>query len=146
MQLEEDDVLSKISGGKEVMAKEPIKNEMIKSTAGASIVRRNTGKVSLKEGKYFLDIGGKSEELPHKLASDQTALKALVGKEVDVVYSPGNTFITALHPKIPGLKCFMCYVPIDWKHITIDEKVRANLAKEYLDKKLITKETYAKLQ
>jgi hypothetical protein len=129
------------------MAKEPIKNEMIKSTAGASIGRKKTGKVTLKEGKYFLDIGGKSEELPHKLASDQTALKALVGKEVEVVYSPGNNaFITALQPLIPGLKCFMCYVPIDWKHITIDEKVRMNLAKEYLDKKLITKETYAKLQ
>jgi hypothetical protein len=56
------------------------------------------GKVVHKEGKYFLEVAGKMEELPVGLLTDEGFLKEQVGKEVEVLYSTPKPFVMAIKP------------------------------------------------
>ena len=62
------------------------------------------GKVLHKEGKFFLEVGGKTEELPVGLLADEGFLKELVGQEVEVLYSTPKPFVLAFKPiRGPGI-------------------------------------------
>jgi hypothetical protein len=62
------------------------------------------GKVVQKEGKYFLDVAGKMEELPIGLFTDEGFLKEQAGQEVEVFYSTPRPFVVAIKPMgIPGI-------------------------------------------
>lgn len=77
------------------------------------------GKIILEEGKYFLDIDGKKQELPAGTI-DEAKLKELAGKEVEIIYSEPQSFVVGIKAdKTIILNCFIfpwppkppCYVP-----------------------------------
>jgi hypothetical protein len=108
------------------------------------------GKVIHKEGKYFLEVAGKMEELPVGLLSDEEFLKEQVGQEVEVFYTIPKSFVAAIKPVgKPGI--MLCNAPAEFlrgsKFVTkptpaITLKVAANLLKEGF----ITKEVHDKIQ
>ena len=62
------------------------------------------GKVVHKEGKYFLEVAGKMEELPVGLLTDEGFLKEQAGQEVEVYYTIPKSFVAAIKPiGIPGI-------------------------------------------
>jgi hypothetical protein len=62
------------------------------------------GKVVHQEGKYFLEVAGKKEELPVGLFTDEGFLKDQVGQEVEVFYSTPRPFVVAIKPvRLPGI-------------------------------------------
>ena len=69
------------------------------------------GKVVHKEGKYFLDVAGKLEELPVGLPAGEKLLKEQVGQEVEVFYSIPKPAVVALKP-INLRKIIYCNIPV----------------------------------
>lgn len=126
------------------------------------------GKIILEEGKYFLDIDGKKQELPAGTI-DEAKLKELAGKEVEIIYSEPQSFVVGIkvdklptitcyirpwpphppcyiwHPHPPCyMYCFVCYLPADWLIKGVEVEVRKNLAQRFLDEGIISKENYEK--
>jgi len=56
------------------------------------------GKVLHKDGKYFLEVAGKTEELPAGVLTDEGFLKAQAGQEVEVFYTNPKSFVAAIKP------------------------------------------------
>ena len=71
------------------------------------------GKVVHKEGKYFLDVAGKMEELPVGLLTDEGFLKEQAGQEVEVYYTIPKAFVAAIKP-IGGTGIMLCNAPAEF--------------------------------
>lgn len=56
------------------------------------------GKLVYKEGKYFLDVAGRTEALPTGLLTDETFLREQVGKELEVFFTIPKPFVAAMKP------------------------------------------------
>jgi len=68
------------------------------------------GKIVHKEGKFFLDVAGKTEALPTGLLTDEAFLKEQVGKEVEVFFTIPKSFVAAIRPiGRPGI--ITCNIP-----------------------------------
>jgi hypothetical protein len=108
------------------------------------------GKVVLKEGKYFLDVAGKMEELPVGLLADEKVLKEQVGQEVEVFYSIPKPAVVAIKPS--GIKRvpILCNIP-QWEWVggiitqPSAEMTRA-VATKLLKEGVITQGVYDKMQ
>jgi hypothetical protein len=110
------------------------------------------GTVAFEEGKYFLEVEGRREELPIGLVAEEAQLKELVGQEVEVLYSEPRRIVVALVAR-ERLR-FTCYLPAwppwpshpaPWVIRGVEREVRANLAERFFEEKLISKEVYEKL-
>lgn len=103
----------------------------------------SSGKVVHKEGKYFLEAEGKTEELSLAHAS-AAQLKELAGQTVDVIYSEPKPSVIG----IGGKHCFiLCYIPANpWGQVVIPEKeLVQKLANKFLAEGLISKEIFDKI-
>jgi len=110
------------------------------------------GTVVFKEGKYFLEVEGRREELLVGLVADEAQLRKLVGQEVEVLYSePRRVVVGLVAREIGPILCYVrppwpvCYYPIPWILRGVEREVRVNLAKRFLEEGLISEEVYAKL-
>jgi len=111
-----------------------------------------TGTVVFEEGKYFLEVEGRREELLAGLVADEEQLRKLVGEEVEVLYSEPKRFVVGLvSRKIGPILCYVwppwpvCYYPVPWILRGVEKEVRVNLAKRFLKEGLISEEVYDKL-
>jgi hypothetical protein len=107
------------------------------------------GKVVQKEGKYFLDVAGKMEELPVGLLADQRFLKEQVGQEVEVLYSIPKPHVVALKTlKIPRI--ILCNIPApEWLGNIITHpsaEMTVSVATRLLKEGFITQEVFDKIQ
>ncbi len=108
------------------------------------------GKVIHKEGKYFLDVAGKMEELPVGLLTDEEFLKEQVGQEVEVFYTIPKSFVAAIKPVgRPGI--MLCNAPAEFlrggKFVTKPSAaVTLKVAAKLLQEGFITKEVHDKIQ
>ncbi len=111
------------------------------------------GTVSFEEGKYFLEVEGKREELPVGIVAE-AKLKELVGREVEVLYTEPRRFVAGLvDRKIGPILCYIpipippipCYIPPPWFFRGVEEQVRINLAKQFLEEGLISEEIFGRL-
>jgi hypothetical protein len=114
--------------------------------------RRIVGKVLLEGDKYFIDVAGRREELPPGVIGDEAELKELVGEQVEVFYSEPTRFIVGLkHPRRPPWMCYLprppwlCYLPPPWVFKGFEKEIRLNLARQFLEEGLISKEVYDRL-
>jgi len=110
------------------------------------------GKVFFEKGKYFLEVEGKRWELEAGGIIIDGRIEDLVGQEVEVLYSePTRLVVGLVAKKIGGVLCYIrphpiCYIPADpWIFRGIEREVRVNLAKRFLEEKLISKEVFEKL-
>lgn len=112
-----------------------------------------TGKVTLKDGKYFLEMEGKSQQITEKAISDPAALKSLAGQNVAVTLSSGaNPFPVDISlaaaaagkgQKPPKLVRITCYLPRAeiLKNVKLD-LARTNLADQLLKEGHINQELH----
>jgi hypothetical protein len=112
--------------------------------------KASKGKVIHREGKYFLEVAGKMEELPVGLLTDEEFLKEQVGHEVEVFYTLPKSFVAAIKPVgRPGI--MLCNAPAEFlrgaKFITKPSAaVTARVAANLLEEEFITKEVYEKIR
>ncbi len=107
------------------------------------------GKVIHKEGKYFLDVAGKTEELPVGLLADEKFLKEQVGQEVEVLYSIPKPHVVALKTiRIPRI--ILCNIPApEWLGNIIthpSSEMTVSVATRLLKEGFITQEVFEKIQ
>jgi hypothetical protein len=92
-----------------------------------------TGKVILRDGKYFLATPGKEQQIGPEAQIDPAQLKALVGQEVELVYSEPVPFVAGLISSVSSTLLkpyrFPCYIPNVLYLGQITEAARATLAK-----------------
>lgn len=102
------------------------------------------GKVTFENGKYFLQVGSKHEEMPVGLLADESQLKELVGQEVELIYSLPKPFVVGFIPKWRRPGGILCYIPAPewWKigSVVIDEHVRQRLVDTFVKENIITPE------
>lgn len=112
------------------------------------------GTVGFKEGKYFLEVAGRREELPVGIVAEEAQLKELVGQEVEVLYSePRRVVVGLIAKELPPITCYIpwwrrwhtCYLPAPWVLRGVEKEVRANLAKQFLEEGLISEEVFERL-
>lgn len=110
------------------------------------------GTVGFEEGKYFLEVEGRRWELEAGVIISDGRVEDLVGQEVEVLYSEPTRFVVGLvTEKFGGVLCYVrprptCYYPADpWLLRGVEREVRVNLAKGFLEEKLISKEVFEKL-
>jgi hypothetical protein len=107
-----------------------------------------TGKVAFREGQYYLETEGKLQVIPVGPHVDSASLKALVGQQVEVVYSEPRSFVVGLVAVSPTIKRppILCYIPapIDLGGL-VQEEIRAGLAKQFLDDGVLSKANFEKL-
>lgn len=111
-----------------------------------------TGKVSFREGQYYLETQGKQQLIPIGPHVDAANLKALVGQQVEVLYSEPHSFIAgfvaiAPDPAIKFPRRILCYIPapIDLGGV-IQEEIRVGLAKQFLNDGVLSKANFEKLE
>lgn len=68
------------------------------------------GKLVHKEGKYFLDVAGKMEEIPDGVLAEKGDLKKMVGQEVEVFYSIPKPYVVALRG-LDKRRIIICNLP-----------------------------------
>jgi hypothetical protein len=68
------------------------------------------GTIVQKEGKYFLEVAGKSEALPTGLLTDEAFLKEQVGKEMEVFFTIPKSFVAAIRP-VGRPQIITCNIP-----------------------------------
>jgi hypothetical protein len=109
-----------------------------------------TGKVSFRDGQYYLETQQKQQLIPIGPHVDPANLKALVGQQVEVLYSEPHSFIAgfvavAADPAIK-FRRILCYIPapIDLGGV-IEEGVRVGLAKQFLKDGVLSKANFEKL-
>jgi hypothetical protein len=107
------------------------------------------GKVGYKEGKYFLDVAGKMEELPVGLLVDEKFLKEQVGQEVEVLYSTPRPAVVAIKSlRIPRI--ILCNIPAwEWVAGIITQpsaEMTRVVATKLLKEGVITQGVYDKMQ
>lgn len=117
-----------------------------------AVERKPMGKVAYEAGKYFLEVAGRREELVPGALADEAQLKELVGQEVEILYTEPRSWVVGLATARRRIVCYMplprpvCYLAIDPRVLRgLQDKVRLNLAKQFLEEKLISKEVYDKL-
>jgi len=114
------------------------------------------GTVGFEEGKYFLEVEGRREELPTWAVAEEARLKELVGQEVEVIYSEPRRAVMGLVAKElmpilcyipwpPWPPCFMCYLPAPWLIRGVEREVQVNLAKRFLEEGYISEEVFERL-
>ena len=114
------------------------------------------GIVAYEEGKYFLEVEGRREELPTRAVAEEARLKELVGQEVEVLYSEPRRAVVGLVAKErmlipcyvpwpPWPPCFMCYLPASWLIRGVEREVQVNLAKRFLEEGYISEEVFERL-
>ncbi|HXJ92004.1 MAG TPA: hypothetical protein VMT20_03885 [Terriglobia bacterium] len=107
-----------------------------------------TGKVTFREGNYFLEAEGKHHAIPVGANVQTPQLKELVGKQVEILYSEPKSFVVGLVPvgatsRPPRI---ICYFPADpWAVGVVEEGARAALAQQFLNEGVLSKETFEKL-
>lgn len=69
------------------------------------------GKVVHKEGRYFLDVAGKMEEIPIGLLADEGDLKELAGKDVEVFYATPKPVVVAIGRRVIKKVPILCNIP-----------------------------------
>lgn len=104
------------------------------------------GKVTSKEGKYFLEVDGKSTAISEKTISDPAALKSMSGKAVEVEYSDGKAvFPVSIEVPVAGPRVrpkirITCYVPqINLSSLVMTDALRASLTVQMVKEGFITK-------
>ena len=106
------------------------------------------GKLVHKEGKYFLDVAGKMEELPVGLLSDEKFLKEQAGQEVEIFYATPRPFVVAINPfRIPRI--ILCNIPAVkyFGNITTPSaETTRTVAAKLLKEGIITQEVHDKIQ
>lgn len=114
--------------------------------------RKVVGTIVMEGEKYFIDVAGQREELPVVVVGDEAELKEMVGTQVEVLYSEPTRFIVGLKPpRRPPWLCYLprppwlCYLPPPWVFRGFEQQVRVNLAKQFLEEGLISKEVYDRL-
>jgi len=112
------------------------------------------GTVGFEEGKYFLEVEGRREELLAGLVAQEAQLEKLVGQEVEVLYSEPRRLVVGLVAREIGpILCYipppvppLCYYPVDpWAFRGIEREVRVNLAKRFLEEGLISEGVFERL-
>lgn len=130
--------------------------------------KKNTGKIVVENGEYFLEIGTGSEvhkeavgvsgpkKFPLGPIVESTIPQEAIGKNAELIMSTDQRS-SLVGVKIPDLagRCYfiLCYVPVDifnradfGKIIPIvDTNVRTAVAKKLLDEKVITAENYERM-
>jgi hypothetical protein len=66
-------------------------------------------RVAFIEGKYFLEVEGRSQHVPIETVSDATRLNRLVGQQVKAMYSAPSGAVVALVPE--NLQPVRCFIP-----------------------------------
>jgi hypothetical protein len=118
---------------------------------------KRTGIVVFEEGKYFLEVEGRREEVPPEAVAQEARLKELVGQEVEVLYSEPKRAVVGLVAKEfmpilcyipwpPWPPCFMCYLPPPWVIRGVEQEVRMNLARRFLEEGYISEEVFERLR
>ena len=104
---------------------------------------KESGTVVYEDGKYFLKYGG--EKLPLDIAESQ--LKELKDQKVEVLLSEPKQFVVGLVGKgRPPITCYIIFKDmVDMKQMLVNPAVREDLAKQYLNAKIISPQVYAKL-
>jgi hypothetical protein len=113
------------------------------------------GKIDFEEGKFILEVEGKREELRAGIVADESQLRKLVGKEVEVLYSKPQPAIVGLVAKgFKPILCYilvrlphpLCYIPADpWMFRGVEDKIRFNIAERFRKEGLISKDVYGKI-
>jgi hypothetical protein len=107
-----------------------------------------TGKVAFREGQYYLETEGKMQVIPVGPHVDSASLKALVGQQVELIYSEPRSFVVGLVAVSPTIKFrrILCYIPapIDLGGL-VEEEIRAGLAKQFLNDGVLSKANFEKL-
>jgi hypothetical protein len=107
-----------------------------------------------KDGKYFVEMEGRDEELPVGVLVDEAQFKELVGQQVEVLYSEPTRFVVGVVARVPRIRCYyiLCYYPADiWGRYVgpaipeLGENVRIKLADRFLEEGLISREVHEKL-
>ncbi len=101
------------------------------------------GRVGHKEGKYFLEVAGKKEEMPVGLLTDEGFLKEVVGKEVEVFYSTPKPFVVAI--KWDARPPIICYFVIDTVLTQPSAELTRSVATKLLTGGFITQEVFNKI-
>lgn len=124
------------------------------------------GTIRMEQGKFFLEVEGKQQELPPWIMADEKQLEGLVGKKVEVLYSEPVRQVVGLavnrhvyivcYLVIPPSELYrtpivkphppICYIPPEWLIQGIEDKVRANIANRLLKEGIIGKEIHGKLR
>jgi hypothetical protein len=118
---------------------------------------KRTGILVFEEGKYFLEVEGRREEVPPEAVAQEARLKELVGQEVEVLYSEPKRAVVGLVarelmpilcyiPWPPLPPCFMCYLPPPWVIRGVEQEVRTNLARRFLEEGYISEEVFERLR
>jgi hypothetical protein len=103
------------------------------------------GKVVHKEGKYFLDVAGKLEELPVGLPAGEKLLKEQVGQEVEVLYSIPKPAVVALKP-LNLRKFIYCNIPVGgWAGGKLTGEMTRAVADKLLKDGAVTQEVHVQL-
>ncbi len=106
------------------------------------------GKVVHKEGKYFLEVAGKMEELPIGLLADEKFLKEQEGQEVEVFYSLPKPYVVALKTiKIPRI--ILCNIPAELRGNLITHpsaEMIHSVSTRLLKEGFITQKVFDKIQ
>jgi hypothetical protein len=107
------------------------------------------GTVLLKEGNFFVEFEGKQELLPVSKAN-APQVKELVGKKVEVLLSEPQTFIAGLvlveeKPTFKRIQMTCNVPPPPFLTAVIDERARVVYARQMLEEKRISQETYDKI-
>jgi hypothetical protein len=109
-----------------------------------------TGKVVHREGKYFLDVAGKMEELPVGILTDEEFLKEQVGQEVEVFYTVPKSFVAAIKP-LGKREIMVCNAPAEFLRsaahiIKPDAAITLKVAAKLFKEGFITQEVHDKIQ
>ncbi len=113
------------------------------------------GKMVYREGKYFVEMEGRDEELPVGILADEAQFKELMGQQVEVLYSEPVRFVVGVKAKVPRVRCYyiLCYYPRDfWDRRfgsvipELKENVRIKLADRFLEEGIISQEVHDKLR
>jgi hypothetical protein len=118
--------------------------------------RMRMGIVMFDEGKYFLEVEGRREELPLETVVEEEQLKKLVGQEVEVFFSEPRPAVVGIKAKElmpilcyipwpPWPPCFLCYLPVPWLIRGVEREVQINLAKRFREEGYISEEVFERL-
>ena len=123
------------------------------------VERKKMGFVVFDEGRYFLKVDDRREELPVETVLQGEELEKLVGQEVEVLLSEPRQAVVGLiakdalrfpifcyvPPWPPWPPCFMCYLPAPWLIKGVEREVQVNLAKRFLEEGYISEEVFRRL-
>ena len=101
-----------------------------------------SGTVVEKDGNFFFEAEVKLTPIPVSPNFQPKALKELVGKKVEVVYTEPRSFVAGL---IGGRVPILCYFPVDPWFSVVDEGARLAVAQQFLNEGLLSKETFDKI-